>query len=708
MSLELRYVAKDMALGEARTLPLGELGTIMIGSLASNQLALGGPGVEPIHCMIERQDGGAWRIVDLGTLTGVRVNGTLIDVEADVKAGDTIEIGSAKLTLSELRTPTVRKDPPPKAKATISSLASRALFNPRSPTSKGGRRLEVVAYWGNTVLNVDQFHPDEKGFDAVTIGDPTKAHFISGGREFFNSEVLADVEDGRCVLRLVDEMKAQVRKDGELTKIKGTKKISLGPRDFAHVEYGPVRYFLHYANQPQVELPKTTVKDALFVGLSTFMAVAYVILVALALTIDPKTQEEPFTPWQPVPEDPDQRPVKEAKKPDEPKKPEIKIVEIKIDPPKKAQPPKKDPIKPIPPVKAEAKPPKKPDPVKTEPKKPDPVQQVAQPKMDPKPEAKAPSALPTPSKDPSPVAAKPNPAPPSPTPSLKPSLTPKFNLAQAGNAGPAGDKRPGLKGNNGGPGMKSPAIGAPMKGTQGFDNPGVDGGKLNKPSFLNLKQLGAGKGKVSSLTGAGALSVDFKDSSGGMGKKAGSNLGGYNLGGAGGGKLLAIQGNGGEGWGKGPGGMLGGGKGPGGNGTDLAGVFGGTGPGGGPHKPGTGPGGGGHGRANVEVPALPGAQGGGLRPDEIMQVIRSHLNQIRHCYEQTLQRSPNKAGQMKVSFVINPAGRVTTVTLGADTVGDAVMRGCVTGKIARWAFPQPRNKQNVTVNYPFSFAPIGG
>lgn len=42
-----------------------------------------------------------------------------------------------------------------------------------------------------------------------------------------------------------------------------------------------------------------------------------------------------------------------------------------------------------------------------------------------------------------------------------------------------------------------------------------------------------------------------------------------------------------------------------------------------------------------------------------MAVIRANLNQIRHCYEQLLQRSPNAAGKIAVNFQIGLGGRAT-------------------------------------------------
>jgi outer membrane biosynthesis protein TonB len=97
--------------------------------------------------------------------------------------------------------------------------------------------------------------------------------------------------------------------------------------------------------------------------------------------------------------------------------------------------------------------------------------------------------------------------------------------------------------------------------------------------------------------------------------------------------------------------------------------------------------------------------GAGLSAEEVQKVIRIHLNGIRHCYEQLLQKSPSASGKIKVHFVVGPDGRVSTVQLNQDTIGDATMSGCVMAKISRWTFPMPSGGQAVHVNYPFVFNP---
>lgn len=641
--------------------------TMMIGSLTSNQISLEGAGVEPIHAMLEPDDGGTWRLTDLGTLAGLKVNGTKVEIETTVKAGDVIEVGQASFTVKAHREPERRVVP--------------TLFGTRvhNAQKREGRTLEVIAYWGNTVLNVDHFAPDLKGFDEVTIGDPTKAHFISGGREFFDSRVLAEVEDQRCVLKLEDDMEARVRKNGEMQKLEGNKRLSLGTRDYAHVRHGAVRYFLHYANHPQVELPVDKRQDKVLQALGALGFVGYFVMVMIALLVKPK----PLPTLPEVPTGPTEIYEKHQKvitlEPVQKKK----DIVVKVP----------DAVKPVPPTQKKKIVKEVPPPVKEPVKQPTPKVpvQIAQQTVAQTQPANTKQPTPTVTAKTTPETPA-NPLQPTPTPSFKP----------GGGGQPAGQKMPTpLLGSNGGPGSKQVNMGQ-LKGQTAFNKPGVEGATGPQASTQNLGKLGNQFGKVSTLLGG--THVDFKSSPGGAGAKLGSATKDLGPGGTGGKSMDYAGNNNLKGWGKGPGsgGLLSGGPGneP-GFGPD------GTGKGKGPGKgDGTLPGFGGHRQVSIpeQMPSLIGPATYDV--NEILKVIRANLNQIRHCYEQALQRKPNLSGRIKTVFTIDSSGRVQTVTVADSTIDDMVMRGCVTGKIQRWSFPKLPLKEPVQVGYPFLFNPL--
>ncbi len=741
MAFELRFQVPGQL---PRTIPADQ-SRMMIGTLLSNHVVLRAPGVDPIHALIEEVEAGKWIVTDVGSETGVKVNGVLIDVEASLKVGDKISVGSVVLEFAEqtqvippppvpgigatipapanvtsatsaktdvrvsadkLRTPaasvppqtnpkvsaegraTVRQEAP--SEALERRVQKNVLFHPRDAVPKGDT-LEVVAYWGDTVLDVDLFHPSFKKFDHVTIGVTPIAHFIAAGEEHFVKHNLVRFSSsGGYKLKLLNGMDTRIRRGGKVEKIDGQASVSLDRRDIAHIKFGSVRYFMLFVNPPEIVLERSGPRDPLIAWLTIAGMLLYFLVIPSLWMSTPKKEapeeNEIFEIVQ-VPEE--QKPPEP--KPPEPKKPEVKVEEKK-DPPKTPKPP----------------PPPKPKPVT--PAKPIEKEKVEQPKPVEKPVEK-----------PKPMEAlQQKPTPPAPTPQKaqdgKPGDPAKTNLSSLSKATAGmestGAKKPDFKyageknnkplGAAGGPkGSGNNQTGGAIKGKESFSVQGVEGPKNNKASGVNLDKLGLGVGKVLNKTGPGAIQTNFRSDVGGAGGGAGSGSKTYGMGGAGNGKSLGLAGAGGaaNNFGSGSGGD--------GSGQGGSGGFGGSGGGPGFGTGGAGKGGaGGHGRANVTIPPGDPTYSGGLTAQEIMAVIRAHLNEIRHCYEQLLQRSPSASGKIAVSFVIGLSGGVTRVGVQEATLNDSVMRGCVTGRIQRWTFPKPRGGQPVDVSYPFVFNPL--
>ena len=99
---------------------------------------------------------------------------------------------------------------------------------------------------------------------------------------------------------------------------------------------------------------------------------------------------------------------------------------------------------------------------------------------------------------------------------------------------------------------------------------------------------------------------------------------------------------------------------------------------------------------------------GGLAAQEIMKVIRANLNQVRHCYEEFLERTPDGQGKITVRFVVGSKGAVTgsCINEATTTLKETTIHACIAAKIKKWTFPEPRSGMPVTVNYPFMFNPL--
>jgi hypothetical protein len=93
---------------------------------------------------------------------------------------------------------------------------------------------------------------------------------------------------------------------------------------------------------------------------------------------------------------------------------------------------------------------------------------------------------------------------------------------------------------------------------------------------------------------------------------------------------------------------------------------------------------------------------GSLDKEIIRRVIRSHLNEVRYCYQHELQSKPDLYGRIVVQFTITPTGQVMTAKIDQTTLNNVNVEGCVTQATRRWTFPRPENGI-VVVSYPFLF-----
>jgi hypothetical protein len=195
---------------------------------------------------------------------------------------------------------------------------------------------------------------------------------------------------------------------------------------------------------------------------------------------------------------------------------------------------------------------------------------------------------------------------------------------------------------------------------------------------LNSKDIVLGSGSGTGLKGAG---------SGGGGTGAGVAFGSGTLD---------------TGFGAGTGGGYGsGGGGPGGRGS------GGHGRGGSGGGTGTGTGtGSGSGEAKVNVGAGAAAAHGGLSPEQVRRVVIAHLGAVRACYESEAQRNPGLKGGVTVQWQIDPSGSVTGASVGASSLSNPRVEGCVVRQVKSWRFPSSDAPTTVG-GFPFKFG-VGG
>jgi TonB family protein len=171
----------------------------------------------------------------------------------------------------------------------------------------------------------------------------------------------------------------------------------------------------------------------------------------------------------------------------------------------------------------------------------------------------------------------------------------------------------------------------------------------------------------------------------------------------------------GEAFGQGGLGLVGTGRGGGGTGegtiglgnTGLIGRGGGASSGSG-YGRGSSPGFGGRGRRVPRVRQAKAKVTGALDKDIIRRIVRAHINEVRHCYNQGLVRDPALNGKVTVRFTIAATGRVSEASLASSTIPDRRVSRCIVKAVERWKFPKPRGGGIVEVEYPFVLGAGGG
>lgn len=91
----------------------------------------------------------------------------------------------------------------------------------------------------------------------------------------------------------------------------------------------------------------------------------------------------------------------------------------------------------------------------------------------------------------------------------------------------------------------------------------------------------------------------------------------------------------------------------------------------------------------------------GLDKAAIDEVIRRNIGQVRFCYEQALQGTPNLSGRVAMGFTIGGNGLVKTANVESSSMANKGVEDCITMRLKTWKFPLPQGGVDVKVTYPF-------
>ncbi len=114
-----------------------------------------------------------------------------------------------------------------------------------------------------------------------------------------------------------------------------------------------------------------------------------------------------------------------------------------------------------------------------------------------------------------------------------------------------------------------------------------------------------------------------------------------------------------------------------------------------------------YGEANEMPPPSDAGVKGRIAPEEIRRVVRSHVAEIKACYDRALVSAPALEGRVAVAFVIDRTGGVASASPAASTtMSNVAVVDCVIKTFTSMKFPAPEGGV-VSVVYPFDFRPGG-
>lgn len=96
---------------------------------------------------------------------------------------------------------------------------------------------------------------------------------------------------------------------------------------------------------------------------------------------------------------------------------------------------------------------------------------------------------------------------------------------------------------------------------------------------------------------------------------------------------------------------------------------------------------------------------GPMDKDAIRQVVRSHIEEIRYCYNQGLLEQDDLAGRVTVQFNIGTDGGVRAAAVAESDLGHEQVEKCIVRAVKTWTFPAPTTGGNAVVTYPFVLMP---
>lgn len=112
------------------------------------------------------------------------------------------------------------------------------------------------------------------------------------------------------------------------------------------------------------------------------------------------------------------------------------------------------------------------------------------------------------------------------------------------------------------------------------------------------------------------------------------------------------------------------------------------------------------GKVQIKIPFGDAVVSAGLTSQEILVVVRKHLNAMQFCYEQALKKDPVSSCKIEPNFLIGLDGIPSQIEIPSRHNCTLEFVACFSKVLSSMRFPKPQGREPIKVFYPFVFSPI--
>ena len=88
----------------------------------------------------------------------------------------------------------------------------------------------------------------------------------------------------------------------------------------------------------------------------------------------------------------------------------------------------------------------------------------------------------------------------------------------------------------------------------------------------------------------------------------------------------------------------------------------------------------------------------------LMAVVQRYKAGVKFCYDNALKKTPHLNGKITLQMDIDPSGRISSLSVASDSIGNRPLQKCISAQVKKWRFPKV-DAGTVRFTLPLVFSP---